>query len=496
MGRGYSANRSATARPSNKDKRPRSVSLTRLKDRLGVIAAEAKSNEEMAKAIQAMDSEDDVASEDENESIRRPDVLTKYKICGTVTDEAIKTVAAACVVGANTLDLCTLGDNFVAGKLGKMFQKSKSEDGKKIKKGLAFPTTVCVNNVLCNHAPSSIRDAVTLVNGDVVKVAVSVHVDGYPTTSALTVVVGAVSGHVEAPSAPLANLLAATHFAINGMVRLVKPGMENQDVTDYIAHVAKCFGVETVEGVLSNRTKRWILDGSECIIARRVIDQDPQQNVADCVIGENEVWTLDVAFTNSTSYRMKAVDCDTNVYRRNEISVIPRLPAAADVVTEVREHYMCFPFSPSRLENPLRSRLGLVELKKHDMLDTFPVLGSAKSTVTVRHSCTVAVTDKRVNVIAGAPAAELPEVVKAACTGQPSSDILDLMTETLTTAEKKVKGSATTAATATPAAPAAPTVAAGAPEAAVADEEAGGGDDDDNAAELPTRNRKAHRSGR
>eukprot|EP00672_Neobodo_designis_P027577 CAMPEP_0174850996 /NCGR_PEP_ID=MMETSP1114-20130205/21250_1 /TAXON_ID=312471 /ORGANISM="Neobodo designis, Strain CCAP 1951/1" /LENGTH=487 /DNA_ID=CAMNT_0016085493 /DNA_START=33 /DNA_END=1496 /DNA_ORIENTATION=- len=486
MGRGYSVSRTATQRPTNKDKRPRSVSMAKVRKQLTNAAAGVKKQQEMAETPNAAmaaagdSDEDDYASEDENETVRRADVMTKYKICGTITDEAVKTVGAACIAGASTFDLCEQGDGFVADKVKKMFQKSKSDDGKKMLKGLCFPTTVAVNNILCNASPANKEEAATLKNGDVVKVSCAVHLDGYPTTSAVTLVVGAADGAITSLPSETAHVLAATHYAIHGMVRLMKPGTENQDITDYIAHVGKCFGVEPVEGVLSNRTKRWILDGQNCIITRRVLTEDPQQNVADCVIGENEVWTLDVAFTTSKNYRMRQAPLDTNIYRRNEITLEPKLKSTQELLKEVRDNYMCFPWSPLRVSNVLRARMGVSELRKLDMLDTFPILGSQKGFVTARHSCTVAVTEKRTHILAGAPSHEVPAMVVSSATNAPSSDVLELMTEPLSAAEMKKttkKGSKSTAAN---------------PAADAPDE-----DDDANnaAAELPTRSRKAHRSG-
>jgi len=372
MGRGYSVQRGASKRPTNKDKRPRSVPMAKLRKTITTVAEQTKSKEEMAAAMQELDSDDDCPSEDEDETIRRPDVLTKYKICGTITDEAVKTVGAACIAGASTFDLCEQGDTLIIEKVKKMFQKSKSNDGKRMLKGLCFPMTVSVNNVLCNASPANKGEAATLANGDVVKVSCAVHIDGYPTTSAVTLVVGAADGAVTSLPAEVAHLLAATHYAIHGMIRLMKVGTENQDVTDFIMHVAKCFGVEPVEGVLSNRTKRWILDGNECIIAKRILTEDPQMNVEDCWICEHEVWTL-----------------------------------ANECLKEVRDAYMCFPWTPLRTENTLRTRLGVTELRKLDMLDEFPILGSQKGFMTARHSCTVAVTDKRTHILSGRPDAEL-----------------------------------------------------------------------------------------
>lgn len=476
MGRGYSVQRGASKRPTNKDKRPRSVSMAKLRKTITTVAEQTKSKEEMAAAMQELDSDDDCPSEDEDETIRRPDVLTKYKICGTITDEAVKTVGAACIAGASTFDLCEQGDTFIIEKVKKMFQKSKSNDGKRMLKGLCFPMTVSVNNVLCNASPANKGEAATLANGDVVKVSCAVHIDGYPTTSAVTLVVGAADGAVTSLPAEVAHLLAATHYAIHGMIRLMKVGTENQDVTDFIMHVAKCFGVEPVEGVLSNRTKRWILDGNECIIAKRILTEDPQMNVEDCWICEHEVWTLDVAFTTSKSYRMRQLPLDTNIYRKNQVTVEPRLKCANECLKEVRDAYMCFPWTPLRTENTLRTRLGVTELRKLDMLDEFPILGSQKGFMTARHSCTVAVTDKRTHILSGRPDAELLGMVIASATKQPSPDVVELVSEPLSAADAKSKakkGSKTTAAN--PAADAA--------------------DDDDAAAELPARSRKAHRSG-
>ena len=478
MGRGYSVNRTSTQRPSNKDKRPRSVSLNKLRTRLGTIAAQAQSREEMAQQIAALDSDEELmASEDEAETVKRPDVLTKYKMCGVITDEVIATVVKACRPQARTIDLCALGDNLVLERVKKMFQKSKSDDGKRMLKGLSFPTTVSVNNVLANASPLNEAESTTLAVGDVVKVAVSVHLDGYATSSAATIVVGLDAGEVQTMAPEVAHVIAATHYAIHGMIRLMKPGVENQDITDFIRHVATCFNVEPVEGVLSNRTKRWILDGNECIICRRVLTEDPQQNVGDCVVEENQVWTLDVAFTTSPNYRLKQPPLETNIFRRNEVTVEPRLQAAKDAIVEIRETAMCFPFTPSRFANPLRTRLGITELKKHDMLDSFPVLSTVKGAFTARHSCTVAVTEKRVNIVSGAPAAQLPDLVASSAQMLPSPDVLELMSEELYIGDAK------------------PKVKKGAKATAAAPESADAEDDADARAALPTRSRKVHRSG-
>lgn len=70
--------------------------------------------------------------------------------------------AQAAVPGAKIVDLCAVGDKFVADATGKIFKSSK------IEKGLAFPTCISVNNVVGHFSPLQ-GDTTALKENDVVK---------------------------------------------------------------------------------------------------------------------------------------------------------------------------------------------------------------------------------------------------------------------------------------------------------------------------------------
>jgi methionine aminopeptidase len=64
-----------------------------------------------------------------------------------------------------------------------------------IPKGIAFPTSLSLNNVVSHFSPMpSDKDVPTLKDGDVVKVMMGVHIDGYASVHAETLVVGAGEG--------------------------------------------------------------------------------------------------------------------------------------------------------------------------------------------------------------------------------------------------------------------------------------------------------------
>jgi len=114
--------------------------------------------------------------------------------------------------------------------------------------GIAFPTCVSVNHIICHFSPlPSDEDSEFLKNGDVVKIQLGAQVDGFAAIVATTIVVGASK---EKPlKGRLADLLTAAHLASEAALRLIKPGLDNMKVTDTIQKIAKAFDTNPVEGV-------------------------------------------------------------------------------------------------------------------------------------------------------------------------------------------------------------------------------------------------------
>ncbi|RHW68380.1 Metallopeptidase family M24 [Trypanosoma brucei equiperdum] len=377
------------------------------------------------------------------ETIVKPDVMTKYKSGGRAVDEVIGLVIAACVPGTNTKQLCDLGDEELLQRVLGMFKK-KDADGNRIIRGLSYPTNISVNHVLCNHAPLEESKATTLRGGDVVKIHMGCHIDGYPVSAARTIIVpfdvssegntsdaGATNdgsssrANSKSGSRPItqgvSNAIEAARVALHGVIHLLQPGNLNADITDFIHRVGNHYGVQALEGVLSNRTKRWVPDGMDCIITRRVVAEAPQQDVADCTIGANQVWTVDVAFTDHNSYKVRpSEDEETVIFRRTEVDLQTdfRVQSVQATLKEMTEKHQCFPFSLKHVENPLKARMAVAVLRKQGVIDPLPVMRvKGDRYITARFSATVAVSAKRATVLCGLPPLEplaVPEEVMSA----------------------------------------------------------------------------------
>lgn len=72
-------------------------------------------------------------------------------------------------------------------ELRKVFNNKKS---KKLERGIAFPTCVSVNHVLGHYSPMADETSV-LQDGDVAKVDLGCHLDGFIAQAAHTIVVSA-----------------------------------------------------------------------------------------------------------------------------------------------------------------------------------------------------------------------------------------------------------------------------------------------------------------
>ena len=76
----------------------------------------------------------------------------------------LKHLIAKCQSGERIITICELGDQLLLEETSKVFKKEKD-----LKKGIAFPTCISVNNCICHFSPLKSDPEYTLKDGDVVK---------------------------------------------------------------------------------------------------------------------------------------------------------------------------------------------------------------------------------------------------------------------------------------------------------------------------------------
>lgn len=304
-------------------------------------------------------------NESENEEVSdlsNPDVTTKYRTAGDIINKAIAKVAEQCVVDADIALLCEASDNLLAEETGKLYNKKVKD--KKIEKGIAFPTCISVNEIVGHFSPLK-GESRLLKAGDVAKIDMAVHIDGFIAAAAHTVIVG--DDKIEDKRA---DVIMAAWNAAEAALRLVQVGNTNTMVTEAFSKVAEEFKCKPVQGVLSHQLKKHVIDGNQSIISVETADE----RVDEFEFEMNEVYCIDVVMSTGEG-KSRETELRHTVYKRApETAYSLKTQKARQFISEVNRRFPALPFSLRAIEDEQVARIGVSEAKRHELLEEYPVL--------------------------------------------------------------------------------------------------------------------------
>jgi len=371
---------------------------------------------------------------EEEQDVSNSDVCTKYREAGKIANLALQGLMLQAKPGAKILDLCKFGDTVIVQKCSTIY--GKKVKGKVIEKGVAFPTCVSVNECVCHNSPlESDPDQQPLKEGDVVKVDVGVHVDGYIATAAHSFICRAeAASAAPAPTTgPLADVFMAAHIAAEVATKMIRPGNTNSQVTQAFSDVAECFGCKAVAGVLSHRMKRFVIDGNKVVLLK----EDVEQKVESQTFEANEVYSVDVAFSSGEG-KPREAQARTTVFKRAvDKNYRLKMKASRYLFNEVNQKYPALPFALRALADERQARMGVVELLKHELLHAYPVLYERPGDHVVHFKFTVLLLASGTTRITGLPSFPQGSVVSEKTL---SDDLNVIMSQA---AKKKKKKSST-----------------------------------------------------
>jgi len=178
----------------------------------------------------------------QEETIASDLVVTKYKMASEITQRVLREVIDRCLPGASIKDTCIYGDKRLDEETSRVFKKDKD-----VKKGIAFPTCLSVNNYICHFSPLVSDPDIILKDDDIVKIDLGCHIDGYIAVVAHTIVVGAT--REKKVTGRRADCILAAYYAAEAALRLIKPNENNLAVTDMIDRIANIYHCKPVEGI-------------------------------------------------------------------------------------------------------------------------------------------------------------------------------------------------------------------------------------------------------
>jgi len=164
--------------------------------------------------------------------------VEKLLQAGKIAAEAREYAAKLLAPGVSARSVCERVESFIVERGGKP----------------AFPCNFSVDHVAAHYTPG-VEDDVVLEGGEVVKVDVGVHVDGYIADTAITV---DLSGKQD-------RLLEAAREALEAAMRVVKPNVRVYDIGRAIEQAIKRKGYRPVRNLTGHTIDRWIIHAGTSI---------------------------------------------------------------------------------------------------------------------------------------------------------------------------------------------------------------------------------------
>lgn len=313
----------------------------------------------------------DVDGEEEDEaesnSLSNSEVVTKYRTAGDIANKVLAKLISDVKPGVKAVDLCAAGDAFIEAETGKIYNNKKTAEGKPIPKGIAFPTCISVNSCVGHYSPLLSTTSVELGEGDVVKIDLGVHVDGYIATVASTAYCTA---NADTPATGRkADVMQAAYVAAECAQRMYKEGATNYEITEMISKIADTYKCNAVEGVLSHQMKKHVIDANKVMINKPT----SEQQVAEAKIEKDDVFAIDIVMSTGDG-KPRPGDDRTTVYKRNlEEKYALKMKASRQFFSEVNAKFPTMPFTLRAGEEKVW-RLGVTECVKHDLFIEYPVL--------------------------------------------------------------------------------------------------------------------------
>ena len=189
---------------------------------------------------------------------------------------------------------------------------------------LAFPTNLAVNNVGAHWTPSS-KSKEVFENGDLVKLDVGVHIDGYIGDNALTVEIGT-SKHTK--------MIEASREALNAAIEVAAPGVNTGMIGYAVQDVIEGYGYRPIANLTGHGIKRYNLHSGVSIPSVR-------EN-GGAVLKRGDVIAIE-PFATDGAGRVGGKR-NSNIYHLRQVRKI-RDERATELMTEIQNRYHGLPFA-------------------------------------------------------------------------------------------------------------------------------------------------------
>ncbi len=269
-----------------------------------------------------------------------PDVLDAYRRAGRIAAQALQYGARLITVGTKVSDVLDQVETFITEHGG----------------GIAFPAQASINNTAA-HACPPLKDETVFKEGDVVKLDIGVHINGYVGDNALTVYLG--------DDPDVQRLVEASKAARDAAIALVKAGVTPHQLGEAIQREIAQRGFTPVVNLSGHGLDQYTIHTSPSIPNYPNNDHEP--------LKAGQVIAIE-PFASAGRGRVHNGD-EATLFSLQRVAAV-RSPIARQLLERIKG-YNGLPFTTRWLEREFgtgKAKLGLLQLKQAGLLHEYPPL--------------------------------------------------------------------------------------------------------------------------
>ena len=266
--------------------------------------------------------------------------LDFWKKAGKIAGEAREFGKDLLKVDANVLEISRRIEEFISEKKGKP----------------GFPVQISINDIAA-HYTALPEDTMQLKKGDLVKLDLGVHIEGYIGDTALT---------IEVESNKNQDLIKASKEALNQAIKLCKPGIKVCEIGEAVNETISSLGFKVIRNLSGHKIDRYILHSNISI---------PNFNNNDKTRLEEGMVVAIEPFATTGIGLVKEGKPSSNYRLHNPKPV--RDTITREVLNFIQKEFATLPFAKRYLIkkfNPAKINFALANLEKQGIIYQYPQL--------------------------------------------------------------------------------------------------------------------------
>jgi len=217
----------------------------------------------------------------------------------------------------------------------------------------AFPVNIGINEIAAHYTPS-IEDQTILKEGDMVKVDIGLHIDGYISDNAFTILVGK-NSHP---------MIEAARKAVEEARKILRENVKIREISEVIENTVVSSGFNVVKNLTGHYLDRYVVHGVSIPNVRNEIETK---------IPKNQALAIEVFVTNGSGWVKESSDVQIFQFKEDKGS---RIREGKKIIEIAKNKFDGLPFAKRWIKNIPGAKLDLAirDLVNRGCLTDYPVL--------------------------------------------------------------------------------------------------------------------------